>query len=103
VTTDFCRIARLILQKLEFTHHSSYPFPIPCFPHSVSANFASLPCTVGKAINDQADLDLLYFQPYIPKNLERQIFEFLRRELPFYRVEYKIKRGGVETQILTPR
>jgi hypothetical protein len=54
-------------------------------------------------MNDQADLDLLYFQPYIPKYLERQLFEFLRGQLPFYRVEYKIRRGNVETQIRTPR
>jgi alkylated DNA repair dioxygenase AlkB len=64
---------------------------------------ASLPSTVGKAINDQSDLDLLYFEPYIPKYLERKIFQFLRDELPFYRVEYKIKRYGVETDIRTPR
>ena len=57
----------------------------------------------GKAINDQLDLDLLYFQPYIPKDIERDLFKFLRQELFFYRVKYKIKRGPVETQINTPR
>lgn len=31
------------------------------------------------------------------------MFQFLRQELPFYRVEYKIKRGGIEAQIKTPR
>lgn len=54
-------------------------------------------------MNDQLDLDLLYFQPYIPKYLEREVFQFLRSQLPFYRVEYKIKRYGVETDIRTPR
>ena len=48
-------------------------------------------------------MDLLYFQPYVPKYLEREIFQFLRKELPFYRVEYNIRRGGVETHIKTPR
>lgn len=31
------------------------------------------------------------------------MFTFLRAELPFYRVKYSIKRGGVETNINTPR
>lgn len=54
-------------------------------------------------INDQPDLDLLYFEPYIPGYLSRDLFGFLRSELPFYRVEYNIKRGGIETQVRTPR
>jgi hypothetical protein len=54
-------------------------------------------------MNDQLDLDLVYFEPFIPKYCERQLFKFLRAELPFYRVEYKIRRGGMETQIRTPR
>ncbi|KAG0647895.1 Alpha-ketoglutarate-dependent dioxygenase alkB [Hyphodiscus hymeniophilus] len=65
----------------------------------IDRQLTSLPSTSGKAINDQADLDLLYFQPYIPRYLERDVFQFLRKELPFYRVEYKIKRYGVETDI----
>lgn len=90
-------------QESEFSRHSTYPFPIPCFLKSISLELASLPSTIGKAINDQADLDLIYFEPYIPKYLEREIFHFLRNELPFYRVEYKIRRYGVETDIKTPR
>ncbi|KAG6031683.1 hypothetical protein E4U41_007481 [Claviceps citrina] len=35
--------------------------------------------------------------------MAKQLFEFLRAELPFYRVEYDIKRGGVQTHIKTPR
>ncbi|TGO16071.1 hypothetical protein BTUL_0032g00330 [Botrytis tulipae] len=87
----------------EFTRHSAYPFPIPCLPSSISSELSSFPSTIGKEINDQADLDLLYFEPYIPKYLERHVFEFLRSELPFYRVEYDIKRGGISTHIKTPR
>ncbi|TAQ86291.1 hypothetical protein B7494_g5390 [Chlorociboria aeruginascens] len=90
-------------EQVEFTHHANYPFPIACFPDSLSKELTSLPSTTGKPINDQADLDLVYFEPFIPKYLERQIFEFLRRELPFYKVKYNIKRGGIESQVVTPR
>ena len=61
------------------------------------------PDSEGKLINDQLDLDLLYFQPYVPKSIEKSLFRFLRQELFFYRVQYKIRRGSVETQINTPR
>jgi hypothetical protein len=78
-------------EALHFSTHSTYPFPIPCLPKSIQLSLSSLPSTVGKPIDDQPDLDLLYFQPYIPKYLEKDLFEFLRSQLPFYRVEYKIK------------
>lgn len=64
---------------------------------------SSLPAREGKTINDQPDLDLLYFEPYIPGYISRELFQFLRAELPWYRVEYDIKRGGIETHIRTPR
>lgn len=54
---------------------------------------------MGRAINDQPDLDLLYFEPYIPRGTERVLFDFLRSQLPFYRVEYDINRAGVSTHI----
>lgn len=54
-------------------------------------------------MNDQPDLDLLYFEPYIPTYLASDVFTFLRASLPFYRVKYTIKRFGVETAINTPR
>jgi hypothetical protein len=50
----------------------------------------------GKAINNQPDLDLLYFRPFIPQSMEQALFEFLRSELFFYRVQYTIKRFGNE-------
>ena len=83
--------------------HSTYPYPIPHFPEHIANALSEVPAALGKEINDQPDLDLLYFQPYIPKSIERDLFEFLRQELFFYRVQYKIKRGSVETQINTPR
>jgi alkylated DNA repair dioxygenase AlkB len=61
------------------------------------------PAKDGKQVNNQPDLDLLCFEPFVPRPQARQLFEFLRSELPFYRVEYKIKRGGFETEIKTPR
>lgn len=85
------------------SNHATYPFPIPDFPSYISDQLTKVPAVEGKEINDQSDLDLLYFQPYIPKGIEKDLFEFLRRELFFYRVQYKIKRGPTETSINTPR
>ena len=85
------------------SNHSTYPFPIPYFPLHLANALLEVPAADGKEINNQPDLDLLYFQPYIPKTIERDLFEFLRQELFFYRVQYKIKRGPTETQINTPR
>jgi hypothetical protein len=88
---------------LEKSIHHTYPFPISYFPVSLSTELSSLPARPGKEVNDQPDLDLLYFEPYVPGYLAKPLFEFLRSELPFYRVEYDIKRGGVSTHIRTPR
>lgn len=83
--------------------HPTYPFPIPGLPTHIKKEIPSLPATQGRVINDQLDLDLLYFQPYVPGYLAKDAFNFLRSELPFYRVKYTIKRGATETQINTPR
>ncbi|MDI1491356.1 MAG: hypothetical protein OHK93_002565 [Ramalina farinacea] len=83
--------------------HSTFPFPVPHLPDDIIEGLASVPACDAKEINDQPELDLLYFQPYIPKGVERQLFDFLRGELFFYRVKYQIKRGGFETEINTPR
>ena len=87
----------------EYSHHATYPFPVPYLPQSIVDALSTVPATDGQAINDQPDLDLLYFQPFVPKPAERDLFEFLRSELFFYRVNYKIKRGTFETDIHTPR
>jgi len=47
------------------SNHSTYPFPVPQLPTEVTAALSSVPAVEGKVINDQLDLDLLYFQPYI--------------------------------------
>lgn len=88
---------------LPLSNHPTYPFPVPHFPQFIASALSDVPAVEAKEINNQPDLDLLYFQPYIPRNIERDLFEFLRQELFFYRVQYKIKRGPVETQINTPR
>lgn len=83
--------------------HPTYPFPIPQLPTSLLSQFDYLPSTDARHINDQPDLDLLYYQPFFPPDLATAYFEHLRRELFFYRVTYPIKRGPVETIIRTPR
>ena len=83
--------------------HPSYPYPVPHFPAHISDKLTEVPASHGKEINHETDLDLLYFHPYIPQSVERDLFEIIRRELFYYRVQYKIKRGPIETQIKTPR
>jgi alkylated DNA repair dioxygenase AlkB len=102
-TSKKARVVEQPTQGDNFSRHSTYPFLIPFLPASIQSELSSWPSSVGKVINDQPDLDLIYFQPYVPKSVEREVFEFLRSQLPFYRVEYKIKRGPTETQIRTPR
>ncbi|KAK4507842.1 hypothetical protein PRZ48_001577 [Zasmidium cellare] len=87
----------------EVSNHSTYPFPLPQLPPGIRETLNFIPASDGQTINDQPDLDLLYFQPYIPKEIVRELYEFFRRELFFYRVKYTIKRGPTETQINTPR
>ena len=83
--------------------HVTYPYPVPRFSESISNSLATVPESVGKEINHLPELDVLYFQPYIPREIERDVFEFLRSSLFFYRVRYTIKRGGIENVINTPR
>ncbi|KAJ9157243.1 2OG-Fe(II)oxygenase superfamily protein [Pleurostoma richardsiae] len=83
--------------------HVVYPFPILELPAKIATEIASLPAKPGRVINDQLDLDLLYFEPYIASPVDKDLFNFLRAKLPFYRVEYNIKRGPTETHIRTPR
>jgi alkylated DNA repair dioxygenase AlkB len=85
------------------SNHASYPFAIPDLPEPFMDQLGFAPAEEGKPMNDQLDLDLVYYQPYIPASISAGMFDFLRQELPFYRVQYNIKRGGIETQINTPR
>jgi alkylated DNA repair dioxygenase AlkB len=83
--------------------HASYPFAIPHLPAPFMEQLGFAPAEEGKPMNDQLDLDLVYYQPYIPSSIAAGVFDFLRQELPFYRVQYNINRGGIQTQINTPR
>lgn len=84
--------------------HPSYPTPIAKLPSHLTTNLLhGTPARPPKPITTHPNLDLLYFQPYIARPIANELFKFLRAELPFYRVAYKIRRGGVETQIHTPR
>lgn len=83
--------------------HSEYPFPIPHLASRVSDQLSPSAAAEGRKINDQPDLDLLYFEPFVSKSVQLDLFDFLRGELFFYKVQYKIKRGPTETQVTTPR
>lgn len=85
------------------SQHNAYPFAISHLPAPFKEQLGFAPAAEGKVMNDQLDLDLVYYQPYIPASTAPGLFEFLRHELPFYRVQYNINRGGVQTQINTPR
>jgi alkylated DNA repair dioxygenase AlkB len=85
------------------SHHPTYPFSIPQLPPQIADTLNFAPEAEGRVINDQPHLDLLYFQPYIPGSIAAALFEFLRGQLFFYRVKYRIKRGELETDIHTPR
>ncbi len=85
------------------SQHSTYPFPIPHLRPQIINELSAIPASSGKEINNKPDLDLLYFQPYIPRKFSTPLFNFLRSSLFFYRVKYKIKRGAIETEINTPR
>lgn len=83
--------------------HETYPFTVPHLPVDIIGALGFAPAAEGRVMADQPDLDLVYYQPYIPKDIVKDLFQFLRSELFFYRVEYDIKRGPIQTRIRTPR
>jgi alkylated DNA repair dioxygenase AlkB len=85
------------------TTYPTYPWPVPCLPPRVASEIETLVTASGRDIKDQAHLDLIYFRPFIPRNIEREMFEFFRSELFFYRVKYTIQRFGKSTEVNTPR
>jgi hypothetical protein len=93
----------LVLTDRIYSRHSSYPWPIPTLPGHIHEEIELQVTAEGKFINNQPHLDLVYFQPFIPASIERELFHFLRSELFFYRVKYTINRFGKETLINTPR
>lgn len=89
--------------QLSAETHQNYPIPIPRLPSTLSHAISASPVKEPKVLNHLPHLDLLTFEPYLGPKDSREYGEFLRRELPFYRVEYKLTRFGKETDIKTPR
>ncbi|KAB8226881.1 uncharacterized protein BDW43DRAFT_305017 [Aspergillus alliaceus] len=79
---------------------SKEPKPDPSPDHPLSALASTKP---PKPITTHPHLDLLYFQPLLSPLAARALFHFLWAELPFYRVQYTIRRGPTQTKITTPR
>ncbi|KAL5116249.1 hypothetical protein ACEQ8H_005807 [Pleosporales sp. CAS-2024a] len=88
------------------SNHDAYPFGIPHLPTQFMDQLGFVPAGEAKMLNEQPDLDMVYYQPYIPRAIAPGLFDFLRQELPFYRVQYSITRGrggGATTHVKTPR
>ncbi|KAJ5101311.1 Oxoglutarate/iron-dependent dioxygenase [Penicillium alfredii] len=84
--------------------HATYPFDILNLPSHIESGLVhATPAHPPRAIRNQPQLDLLHFQPYISRATANELFRFLRRGLPFYRVRYSARRGDTETVINTPR
>ncbi|KNC79850.1 hypothetical protein SARC_07773 [Sphaeroforma arctica JP610] len=85
--------------------HPTYQFAIPQLPNSIteSLEHAIPSLDNGKRVDDQPHLDLVHFHRYLPRGIEASIFDFLRENLFFYRVQYAKKFGNKEMQINTPR
>lgn len=91
-------------EPLTYTLHKTYPIPIANPPSHLSAAIEDiLLASNGKEIKNQPHLDLLYFQPLLPKSDADDLFKYLRSSLPFYRVKYSIARFGKSLDINTPR
>jgi alkylated DNA repair dioxygenase AlkB len=83
--------------------HSTYPFPIAQFPPEIVTKLGFSPSSEPEIYTKEPHLDLLYFKPYISSDIADSVFQFLRKELFYYRVLYSIKRGTFTTDIRTPR
>lgn len=91
-------------KSISTTSHATYAFPIADLPSTISEELDELLLTAsGKMIKNQPHLDLLYFEPLIPRSVADELFQFLRSALPFYRVKYTINRFGKSLDINTPR
>ncbi|RPB03916.1 hypothetical protein L873DRAFT_1825851 [Choiromyces venosus 120613-1] len=87
--------------------HHSYPFPIPCLPddfHLTQQKNQDCKEEIEPTVmKEKLDLDMLYYSPFLSAAISKELFIYLGKELPFYRVDYKTNRAGVETEVLTPR
>lgn len=95
---------KFVIPNATKSSHSTYPHDILDIPADIKDELADrVPKKPGREINDKPHLDLVYFQPFIDKPLADQLFALLRDSLPFYRVQYTIRRAGVEATVNTPR
>jgi hypothetical protein len=67
-----------------FSRHATYPFPIAHLPSKLREVMNSAPAAEGRVIDDQPELDLVLFKPFVPREAQSGVFKFLRAELPFY-------------------
>ncbi|KAL1972917.1 hypothetical protein VTN31DRAFT_6459 [Thermomyces dupontii] len=96
--------AKFAVPNTTKSSHSTYPHDILDTPADIKDELTHrVPKKPGREINDQPHLDLVYFQPFIDKPVADRLFALLRYTLPFYRVQYTIRRAGVETTVNTPR
>jgi hypothetical protein len=124
ITSFFAPVATKKKPRLDLSSsgppstHANYPFPITNLPSSQqfssrlkqdtadgsAENISGAAEEIAPVVlNDKPDLDMLHFRPFLQKDLARELYLFLRRELPFYRVTYTIKRDGTDTTVNTPR
>lgn len=97
--------------KIAPSTHISYPFPIPSFPGEFELTSRKRKDKDEESkdeiepvhMDESDDIEMLYYHPFLNSAVAKELFLFLRKELPFYRVEYKINRNGVETLVRTPR
>ncbi|KAI9714181.1 MAG: hypothetical protein M1828_001196 [Chrysothrix sp. TS-e1954] len=86
--------------------HPRYPFPIAPLPShlSTAVRAPNAPSASPRTLNHLADLDCLYYEPFLARQEANALFRFLRANLFFYRVSYQIKRPPVgDMTINTPR
>jgi len=83
-------------QDIKYSHHPNYPCPIKQLNIDIEPN--SIPKQVI-----QKHLDILHFHPFLSGKKAQALFQHLRTELPFYRVNYTAVRDGNKINILTPR
>ncbi|KAJ6257598.1 hypothetical protein Dda_7384 [Drechslerella dactyloides] len=84
------------------TAHPSYPHPIASLPTSLLTLFDASPPPAPRIIT-KPDLSIAHYNHFFPQSTARQLYLFLRRSLPFYRVTYTIRRDSLDTTVRTPR
>ncbi|KAF3907811.1 hypothetical protein ABW21_db0209094 [Orbilia brochopaga] len=82
------------------TKHASYPHPIASLPTSLLDLLDKSPPEPHDIA--KPDLSITHYH-FFPSSVAKDLFLFLRRSLPFYRVTYTIKRDSLDTTIRTPR